>query len=196
MTKIPITYMPSTNSKIEPDDQALADYREIMELIGEMTTAWATLDHDLVELIARLMNADRRAAGVAYFAINSFSARLNIIKALAKHAVKDQDDGKAIIGVMKKLATYANVRNEIVHSAYALTISDTENGRKLRRKQVIHRHTFRSERDQLHTRVKAQTGEIRQNIKNVDAVRSWIRLFIISFATAPRSSGRAPASPA
>lgn len=193
MPKITTKVLPSTDPEnIIPDEKNINLYYKIMGLIGEVTTEWAMLDHDLIDVLSALAKCPIHSAGIIYFSINSLSSRIAILKGLAKHAVIEDASRNALLKVLTKILRYATARNEIVHSAYVLTIANSDGVKKLRNKQVIQRHTFRSERNQLHSVVRAQTGELKNNIKNVDDVRKRLKIFNLSYRMPSSSSVRKP----
>lgn len=155
--------------RVGDDAEAHELYKQVTQLIGEVAGDWAQLDQSLVSLLRLATKCPAHAAEVIYHSMNSFSPRLSMIKATVMHCMTDAADQQTILAVLEKLRSLHNRRNDLIHSSYA-----TVHGRS--DKPYLERRVVRSERTQLRSEVRAQTGEIREHIRKLGEFHQYFHM--------------------
>jgi hypothetical protein len=148
---------------IDPEQQK-SD--QILYLIGHVVVAWSALDDPLIRLLASLVRCKLRPAGVMYYALNGFKTRCDLLRALAKHNLKNKKEQASLLQFLDKLIELAKVRNDIIHADYPLIYREG--------KMTMEKHLNRSARDEIHVELKAQTGELETHLKKIESARFWL----------------------
>ncbi len=164
--------------------RVMEEYNVILRLIGEVVTKWASLDDRLIWLLSYLAGCEPQPAGVIYYALNAFSTRYEVIKALAQHSLGEGEPRDHLLPFLDQLSRLATVRNDIVHAVYKITIDASEAEKK--RKITIEKHVFRSQRKELHQKIKAQTGELVTHCNKLDNAVLFLVVFNFLASGRPR----------
>jgi hypothetical protein len=131
-------------------------HQDIMRLIGEVVAAWAHIEDLMAQLLSIAAQCPLQSAIIMFYSLNSFSARLSMLKATVQHCAPDTADRALLLDVLTKLRSLATSRNELVHASY--TFEYGSESASMMRKVV------RSERKRPISFVKAQTGEIKTHL--------------------------------
>lgn len=149
-----------------PSRDEYDEHSTILYLIGLVVSGWSELDNSLIFLLSNLAKCDLKSAGVIYYALDAFSTRLSVISGLALHRMKKSKRRDQLLDFLHRLRKLATTRNDIIHAVYSLERSAG--------KTVVTKSVFRSQRDTLYVKTKAQTGELETHIERLATARQWL----------------------
>ncbi len=160
-------------ARIVPDGGANEKYQKILKLIGEVVAEWASLDHQLVELLGHMAKCDNRIATIIYHSLESFAPRLAILKALAQHAL-DLKDRATLLDVLARLNELHKTRNDLIHASYSVHHDFTKSPPRV----ALKKHITRSARKSFEREILAQTGEIETHLDLLYALSQFLHMFL------------------
>src|ERR1700733_10821740 len=137
---------------------------KVLQLIGEVVADWAAIEEHLATLLAKASRCPIDSAVIILYALNSFTARLSVVKAAVQHSMNDHPDQEMILRVLAKLRDLNSVRNDLIHSSYVLNMG---------KKATMMRKTVRSERAVPVKLTKTQTGEIETHLTQLMQARQF-----------------------
>ena len=128
---------------------------EIHKLIGEVVAEWAAIEDLLAQLLASASGCPLNSAVIIFYSMNSFSARLSMVKAAVQHCMTKDSNQHLILCVLAKLRSLHNTRNDLIHASYSLQIGQ---------RPTMYRKIIRSERAEPIKLIRVQTGEIETHL--------------------------------
>jgi hypothetical protein len=158
-------------------------YNEVMRLTGETVAEWAAIEEHLARLLARAAGCPIGSATVIFYSLNSFSARLSMVKAAVQHCMKDSPDQQLILDALAKLRSLNKSRNDLIHASYTFIYGVGE-------KPVMARKLVRSERVEPIRFIKSQTGEIQTHLKKLYQAGQFFGLLLVGEAASDAAARR------
>lgn len=160
-----------------PDDGAHDQYLKILRLLGQVVTDWAELDSNLVALLCHMADCNEDIGTIIYHALDSFAPKLSILKALALHAVKDENEKKKLLCLLDRLNDLHKARNDLIHASYSASYAIPRDISQPRRRVRLQKRITRSSRKILHHQIAAQTAEIDTHLNLVASLRQFLLFY-------------------
>lgn len=98
---------------------------ELITGLGLITARWAALERELAGLLGSLLKIEP-AGDRAYYALGSFSARLDMVEAVLLGSLNDDLPKRATKALCSKIRRLWSTRNGLIHSHYVYASFDWE----------------------------------------------------------------------
>src|SRR5205807_9267707 len=123
-----------------------------------------------IHLLSRLAGCRPKAAGIIYYALDAFSTRLSVITGLARHKLRSGRERTNLLRFLSRLQKLATTRNDIIHAVYQIVRQPKP------QKSYVEKMVFRSAREILFQKTRAQAGELETHARLVRGARTWLGL--------------------
>jgi hypothetical protein len=85
--------------------------------VGLITVRWAMLEHQLADLLGRLMAVDH-GGDAAYYSLGNFTQRLDLIEGALDYSLRDDRQRAIASSLFRKIRRLWKARNYLIHSHY------------------------------------------------------------------------------
>lgn len=99
---------------VKADPLSVLSKPELAAQIVSISCHWAEIEDELITLYAYAMNADPALAAITLGRVNSFAARLDMIKAVLEHSVSI-NAARRFEAMRKELRKCAGLRSDVIH---------------------------------------------------------------------------------
>lgn len=110
-----------TSLDMPPDPTQSEEMTAFYAALGHALTQWAHVEYYLANVYAAVLDRDYKIAGAAFYAVENFRSKLQMVDSVVRSAVANPDlladwtGSQTTLGLQDRIKTASRVRNNLAH---------------------------------------------------------------------------------